>query len=154
MISFVALNSTQIPEIIKLMQQFYTSENYPFDIEIATTLIHQFIKNENLGKAYLIFNNDEIVGYVILTFVFSFEYKGKIAFVDELFIKPNFQGQDIGKKTMAFLKTESIKLSLKLLYLEVENNNIIAQKLYLSQDFTFHDRKIMKYYQKIDCHDF
>ena len=37
------------------------------------------------------------------------------------------------------------KLSLKLIYLEVENHNENAQKLYLASDFTIHSRKIMKH---------
>lgn len=37
------------------------------------------------------------------------------------------------------------KLSLKLLYLEVETHNENAQKLYLAHDFELHNRKLMKY---------
>ena len=32
-----------------------------------------------------------------------------------------------------------------MMYLEVENHNEIAQKLYLANDFEIHNRKIMKF---------
>jgi hypothetical protein len=32
-------------------------------------LFQEFIRNENLGKAWLIFYKNEVVGYLILTFV-------------------------------------------------------------------------------------
>ncbi len=86
-----------------------------------------------------------MVGYVILTFVFSFEYQGRIAFIDELYLKETARGKGIGAKTLQFIKEQIPKLSLKLLYLEVEHHNENAQKLYLANDFEIHNRKLLKY---------
>lgn len=127
------------------MSDFYAIDNYPIDIEVSKKLFQEFIHNENLGKAWLILDDEEIVGYIILTFVFSFEYGGKIAFIDELYIKEIARGKGIGNETIEFIKSESTKLSLKLLYLEVENHNEKAQKLYLAHDFAIHNRKLLKY---------
>ncbi|MBN8640491.1 MAG: GNAT family N-acetyltransferase [Flavobacteriales bacterium] len=127
------------------MSDFYAIDNYPIDIEVSKKLFQEFIHNENLGKAWLILEDEEIVGYVILTFVFSFEYGGTIAFIDELYLKESARGKGIGNKTIEFIKSESTKLSLKLLYLEVENHNEKAQKLYLAHDFAIHNRKLLKY---------
>ena len=128
-----------------MMSDFYAIDNYPIDIEVSKRLFQEFIHNENLGKAWLILEDEEIVGYVILTFVFSFEYGGTIAFIDELYLKESARGKGIGNKTIEFIKSESTKLSLKLLYLEVENHNEKAQKLYLAHDFAIHNRKLLKY---------
>ncbi len=132
-----------------MMQDFYAIDNYPIDIEVTEKLFHEFIKNENLGKAYLICRSEEgriseIIGYVILTFVFSFEYKGRMAFLDELYITQTACGKGIGKQTIDFIKVEAEKAKVKMMYLEIENHNKNAQKLYLANDFVFHNRKIMK----------
>ena len=119
--------------------------NISIKIETSKKLFHQFIENENLGKAWLILNEDEIVGYVILTFVFSFEYQGKIAFLDELYIKNTAQGKGFGKQTLNFIREEAHKLSLKIIYLEVESHNLPAQKLYIANDFEEHKRKLFKH---------
>lgn len=145
MISFESLKSEGIETITSMMRDFYSIDNYPIDSEVSKNLFSEFIQNENLGKAWLIYSDGEVVGYVILTFVFSFEYGGKIAFIDELYIKESARGRRIGTKTIEFLKNEIPKLSLKLLYLEVENHNVSAQKLYIANDFTIHNRKLMKY---------
>ena len=81
---------------------------------------------------------------MILTFVFSFEYKGTIAFLDELYISSKARGKGIGKVALDFIHQEAISLSLKIIYLEVEGHNEIAQKLYLSKDFVIHNRNLMK----------
>ena len=145
MTSFKPLEITDIEVITQMMQDFYAIDNYQMDVEVAKNLFHEFISNENLGKSWLIYSENEIVGYIILTFIFSFEYGGKIAFVDELFIKETARGKGIGKEAIQFIQREVPKLSLKLLYLEVEPHNENAQKLYLAHDFELHNRKLMKY---------
>ena len=145
MTSFKPLEITDISTITQMMQDFYAIDNYPMDVEVAKELFQEFISNENLRKSWLIYSENEIVGYIILTFIFSFEYGGKIAFVDELFIKETARGKGIGKEAIQFIQREVPKLSLKLLYLEVEPHNENAQKLYLAHDFELHNRKLMKY---------
>ena len=145
MTTFKPLEIADIEIITQMMQDFYAIDNYPMDVEVAKTLFQEFISNEHLGKSWLIYSENEIVGYIILTFIFSFEYGGKIAFVDELFIKETARGKGIGKEAIQFIQREVPKLSLKLLYLEVEPHNENAQKLYLAHDFELHNRKLMKY---------
>ena len=145
MTTFKPLEITDISTITQMMQDFYAIDNYPMDVEVAKNLFQEFISNEHLGKSWMIYSENEIVGYIILTFIFSFEYGGKIAFVDELFIKETARGKGIGKEAIQFIQREVPKLSLKLLYLEVEPHNENAQKLYLAHDFELHNRKLMKY---------
>lgn len=150
MIQFKILENSQIEAITKMMQDFYAIDNYPIDIEVSKKLFKEFISDENLGKAFLICHSDEgrtseLVGYVILTYVFSFEYKGRIAFLDELYIKENFRGKGIGKQTIDFIKEQASNQNVKLIYLEVENHNQNAQKLYLANNFEVHNRKLLKH---------
>ncbi len=145
MITFQILQQKQIISIISMMQDFYAIDNYPIDIDESKQLFETFIANPNLGKAWLIYQEEEIVGYVILTFVFSFEYKGILAFLDELYIKNEHQGKGFGKQAVRFIQQESSQLNVKMLYLEVEQHNENAQKLYLAADFVNHNRKILKH---------
>jgi len=145
MTTFKPLSFSEIDEILQMMKEFYAIDHYPFEIEISIKLFHQFLEDENLGKAWLVLNENEIVGYVILTFVFSFEYQGKIAFLDELYIKNIAQGKGFGKQTLHFIRQEAHKLSLKIIYLEVEPHNHPAQKLYIANDFEEHKRKLFKH---------
>jgi len=145
MIQFKTLETYQIETITQMMQNFYAIDNYPIDIDVSKKLFQKFISNENLGKAWLIYSEDELVGYVILTYLFSFEYKGRIAFLDELYIKENFRGKGIGKQTIDFIKEQASNQNVKLIYLEVENHNQNAQKLYLANDFEVHNRKLLKH---------
>jgi len=143
--NFKPLTTNTVDILLPMMQQFYAIDNYPINAVKSAELCRQFISSENLGRAWIIEADGKTAGYVILTFVFSFEYGGRIAFVDELFILPQMQGKGLGRQAIAFIKQQTRPLDIKLLYLEVENHNKIAQKLYLSQGFEMHNRGIMKY---------
>ena len=145
MITFQNLQKSQIDFIVSMMQDFYAIDNYPIHVEESKQLFETFIANSNLGKAWLIYKGEEVIGYVILTFIFSFEYKGILAFLDELYIKKEHQGKGFGKQAVQFIQQESSQLNVKMLYLEVEQHNENAQKLYLAHDFEVHNRKILKY---------
>jgi GNAT superfamily N-acetyltransferase len=148
MIVFKSLEISDIEIIVSMMEDFYSIDNYPIDIATSKTLFKTFLTDENLGKAWLIFSEDKIVGYAILTFVFSFEYKGKIAFLDELYLIESSRGIGIGRKAIQFIKDEVHKLKLKIIYLEIEQHNLSAQKLYIANDFETHNRNLMKYIVK------
>lgn len=147
-IHFKSTTPSDINVIVSLMQDFYAIDHYPMDTEKSKLLFRTFIENETLGESWLIYHNNQIVGYVILTFVFSFEYGGTIAFLDELYLSETARGKGIGKAALQFIQTEALKLKLKVIYLEVENHNENAQKLYIAHDFAVHQRKLMKYIVK------
>jgi len=130
--------------VVGMMRDFYAIDNYPMDVAVSKGLYLEFIENDSLGKGWTISVDGEIAGYAILTFVFSFEYKGRIAFLDELYLSPATRGKGIGKQAVSFL-TEQAKLhSVKIIYLEVEGHNTLAQKLYLSAGYELHNRGLMK----------
>lgn len=145
MVECKTLEFSQIETITQMMQDFYAIDNYPIDVELSKKLFQEFISDEKLGKSWLIYSAEDLVGYVILTYVFSFEYKGRIAFLDELYIKENYRGKGIGKQTIDFIKEQASNQNIKLIYLEVENHNQNAQKLYLANDFEIHHRKLLKF---------
>lgn len=144
MVTFKSITQNDIPGIVSMMSAFYAIDGYPINPVKSSRLFTEFISDETLGKAWLIESDNEIAGYCILTYIFSFEYGGRIAFVDELYIKESFRGKGIGKSSIEIIKAEAAKLSLKLLYLEVEHHNSNAQKLYLAAGFSVHKRNLMQ----------
>ena len=144
MIEFQLLKSTDLEVIVPMMQDFYAIDNYPIQPEKTKKLFKTFIDNENLGNCWLISHNKMVVGYVILTYIFSFEYQGRIAFLDELYLTKNARGKGIGKSALEFIHNQALLKELKTIYLEVESHNEVAKKLYLSNDFIIHNRQLMR----------
>jgi len=137
--------ASDIDLTLAMMREFYAIDNYPMDEHRSRQLFNMFLENESLGKSWLILDDGDVVGYLILTFLFSFEFGGKIAFVDELYVSQRARGKGIGRSTVEFVKAEAKIHDVKMLYLEVEHHNTLAQKLYGSAGFDVHKRRFMQY---------
>lgn len=145
MTTFKSLEHQEIPTIVALMTDFYQIDGYLIDPNLSEKLFADFIEKPDLGRAWIIYEDQEVVGYLILAFMFSFEYGGTIAFLDELYLNEKSRGKGLGKKAVAFVQDQAAKFNLKLLYLEIEHHNSTAQKLYLAAGFELHNRNIMRY---------
>lgn len=144
MITFKPFEISDIDTVLVLMQDFYAIDGYPIDAAVSEKLLKQFISDDQLGKGWMIAFNNEIIGYVILTFVFSFEYKGRIAFLDELYLAASARAKGIGKLVVDFIHQQALACDIKVIYLEVEGHNEAAKKLYLSKEFAIHNRQLMR----------
>lgn len=132
-----------ISGILKFMKNFYGISSYPFDEKKNEEPLRDLINNENLGRLWIIEFNSGAVGYMILTFGYSIEYKGRDAFIDELFIEEEFRGKGIGKAAMNFVVNEARKLGINAVHLEVERDNEAAKNLYLKNNFKDNGRTLM-----------
>ncbi|UZR99224.1 GNAT family N-acetyltransferase [Chondrinema litorale] len=132
-----------IPLVLDMMKDFNEIYNYPFDAELGSINLNKLINNKELGRFWIIYQGGLIAGYVALTFGFSFEYKGRDAFIDELFLKESFRNKGIGKQTMEFLEKQAIDLDLGAIHMEVERENDKAMRLYSKQGYGDFDRNML-----------
>jgi GNAT superfamily N-acetyltransferase len=142
-VTFTTAQQEDIPEILEMMADFYAIDHYPFDAALNQKNLEYFLANGDLGRLYLIREESETLGYIVLTFGFSFEYGGRNAFIDEFFLKSAARGKGIGTQTMKFVTEEAKKLEIKALHLEVENHNERANQLYFRQGFTGKNRSLL-----------
>ncbi len=134
---------SDIPELCRMMKDFYAIDLYPFDEKTTQENFLKFINDNNLGECFTILSEGEIAGYIILVKYFSFEFGGTILFLDELFVKPEFQGRSLGKKALEFVKDYSVENNFRVVLLEIENHNDKAKKLYENYGFQNHKRSLM-----------
>ncbi|MEM8968765.1 MAG: GNAT family N-acetyltransferase [Bacteroidota bacterium] len=142
-ISFKNAQSEDIPQILEMMSEFYAIDHYSFDAAINEKNLTEFINSPTLGRLYLIREEATTVGYIVLTFGFSFEYGGRDAFIDEFFLKATHRRKGIGTQTMELIEKEATKLAIKVLHLEVETHNTFANRLYIRQGFARNKRSLL-----------
>jgi ribosomal protein S18 acetylase RimI-like enzyme len=129
--------------LLGMMERFYAIDNYPFNRETASSNLRTFIDNDQLGRLWVIHFDNTPIGYLALTFGFSFEYGGRDAFIDELFIEENFRNLGIGSEAMHLVEQEAVLLDVKAIHLEVEKNNATGNRIYLKQGYTSNDRTLL-----------
>lgn len=140
---FRSMESQDIRLVASMMRAFYLIDGYPFDKGIAEENLRIFLNNESLGRLWLILVDEQVIGYLVLTFGFSFEFRGRDAFLDELYIADPYRSSGYGTKAVDFAAEQAKQLGIKALHLEVEHHNEKAKAVYNKSGFKAHDRILM-----------
>jgi ribosomal protein S18 acetylase RimI-like enzyme len=142
-IQFRLATNADIALLLDFMQQFYAIDQYAFDEDIARATLQTFITDHTLGRLWLIDEDTQPVGYIAITFGYSFEYHGRDAFIDELFLLASHRSRGIGTLALQFANKACQELGVKALHLEVEQTNHAAQALYCKMGFVSHAQRYL-----------
>jgi ribosomal protein S18 acetylase RimI-like enzyme len=85
-------------------------------------------------------DRDVAAGYLAVCFGFSIELGGNDAFVDEVFVAPEYRGRGHGTQLLEFAAVDCGQLGVRALHLEVDQRNTRAQQLYESLGYDKRDR--------------
>jgi len=132
-----------IDQLLLFMERFYAIDGYPFKKEQTRTSLNEFISQPDRGMIWLIKESDIPIGYIILAVIYSFEFDGRNALVDEFYLEKEYRGKGIGKNVMEYVVGEATKMNIKALHLEVEHHNHSAIELYRKFSFNDHHRMLM-----------
>lgn len=73
-------------------------------------------------------------GVRLTSYTFSQEAGGKVVWLEELYIRPQFRCQGLGKEFFTYVD-EKIAPTVKRIRLEIEPDNLRAKKLYLAMGY-------------------
>ncbi|PHN08201.1 GNAT family N-acetyltransferase [Flavilitoribacter nigricans] len=142
-VNFELAHRQDIPTILGMMERFYQIDGYPFREAKSRHNLNLFLSNPELGRFWLIRVADEVAGYIVLAYGFSFEYGGRDAFIDEFFIEAPYRDRGIGRQTIEFVAEAAVQLGVHAIHLEVENHNDKGNRLYARQGFEGKERAML-----------
>lgn len=102
----------------------------------------ELLANTVYGVAYLVQEENTLIGYLVICFDYSLEYGGKGAWIDELFVEASHRGKGIGTQLLDLAEAASREHNAKFLHLEVNHGNP-AIELYRRRGFADHHRYLM-----------
>jgi len=125
---------------------------YFFDEAVVREVLRKLLVSPDLGRAWVFLDEETLVGYIVLTFGYSFEYHGRDSFIDELYIEPQYRRQGIGKRAMQFVEERARELGVNAIHLEVDQGNDPAAELYRRSGYDDHSRFLMTKWLKPGKH--
>jgi ribosomal protein S18 acetylase RimI-like enzyme len=139
-----------LEELLPLMRAMQLEDPWsePFVESALRANLDQLLRLPSYGAVFLVREGSTPVAYLALCFDFSLEYRGKGAWIDELFVVPSCRGRGIGTQLLAQAESASRELGAQCLHLEVNHENP-AVALYRRRGFVDHDRYLMT---KALCH--
>jgi ribosomal protein S18 acetylase RimI-like enzyme len=130
-----------LPMMRALAQQ--DPEVIPFNKSSARAAFHQFLSLPAFGRIWLLYEGPTLVGYIVLTLGFSFEFQGHDAFIDELYIAPAHRRRGFGRQAVAFVEQKAREMGVHAVHLEVDHGNEPALELYRRTGYVDHARFLM-----------
>ena len=117
--------------VMPMVEEFYKSDavDHPVPSEILDrSFLAAADPTETLLRGVLVYDGDQVAGYVYITLCYSAEVGGRCVFIEEIFLKPAFRGRGFGHKIMAWVQEEYP--SARRFRLEVTSVNATAAGLY------------------------
>jgi len=126
----VPVTIADVDQLMPLVGEFYAHFGYPYEPVGHQIIIENFIKNAHLGSLWLIQTEGINAGYLALTYGFTFEFLGRDAFVDELYITEKYRSQGLGEYALKQIQVKVPSLGLVAVHLQTEAYNGRAKRLY------------------------
>ncbi len=142
MIDFLHENDAK--ECIAMMSEFYSSSAVLHGVpqEFIENTVKQALSGSPYIKVIIYKSAGEYAGYCNLSFTYSGEVGGKVALIEEVFVRDKFRGKGIGTALLNFVR-DKYDSDVKRYRLEVVQNNEKAIKLYCALGFEMLDYKQM-----------
>ncbi|MBD0370927.1 MAG: GNAT family N-acetyltransferase [Pyrinomonadaceae bacterium] len=121
-----------VPLLVDLMEEFYAEGIYPLDREWARASFSALLQDDSRGAVWIVYQDSEPAGYVVLTIRFSMEFGGLDAFIDDMFIRPSYRRKGLGRAVLAALFEECERRKVLAVHVEVGQDNVAANALYRS----------------------
>lgn len=142
-VQFRPATTADLDALLPLVEEFHGLEKLPFDSQMDREVLLQLLIDNRLGQIILAVWEGETAGYTIITFGFSVEFRGRDAFIDELFVRPHLQGRGIGTRLLELAAEGCRAAGVKALHLEVDHTNSRAQALYTQFGFKDNQRYLL-----------
>ena len=133
--SFRVAEPADADTLVEMMRDFNAHERIAFDESEVRAVLAQLFANDSHGLACLILLGEQVAGYVVITFGFSIEFRGRDALIDELFIKDEFRGRGLGSAALRHAEGVCRDRRIRALHLEVDRGNTRAQSVYARAGF-------------------
>jgi GNAT superfamily N-acetyltransferase len=135
---------SDLDSLLLLMRHMQRDDPWaaPFDKLIVRRSLSELLHSPAYGLIFMACDGQVPIAYLAICFDFSLEYRGKGAWIDELFVEPSYRGKGIGTRLLDLAESASREYGAQTLHLEVSHGNRVIE-LYRRRGFVDHQRYLM-----------
>lgn len=124
------LGSQDLEALLPLITEYHAFEGVDMPAAARREAAAGLLADPALGSVWAIVEEEEWIGYIALTHGYSIEFRGRDAFIDEIYLREGHRGRGIGAEVLAAVKARARRAGIRALHLEVDRGNRAAQSLY------------------------
>lgn len=129
-----ALGPGDLAHAATWVRAYYDFDGIPWNSGIEPAL-KQLLGDSRLGRFFVFEEQEQAVGYAVLSFGFDHETGGRLGVVNDFFFSEASRGQGMGGQAMALLEEFAREEGLTFLELVVLRHNDRARRFYLRNGF-------------------
>jgi GNAT superfamily N-acetyltransferase len=135
--------SSDLELLLGLHEEFSREDGVAFEAANARATLAGLLREPSLGGAWIIEREGQPVGYFILCFGYSIEFRGRDAFLDEIYVRPDARGRGLAGQALEVARAECLKAGVRALHLEVRRGNHAARDFYRRSGFAERESYLM-----------
>ena len=125
------LKSRDLPNLLKLAQAYWGFEKIRgFRAKDYRKLAVKILKNPSLGRIWVAVEGDRLLGYLVVVFLMSLEYRGIAAEIDELYVDRMERGRGVGDSLLKAAGKRLTKEGVVQICLRVGKSNAVGIRFY------------------------
>ena len=122
--------------LVPLVEQYWRFEAIEgFDAARVASLLEQVLKDAALGRAWIATVGGMPAGYLLAVFVFSLEFQGLTAEIDELFVVQRHRSLGLGGKLLDSAEAHFRAAGCTHVALQIGRDNEAARAFYQRRGF-------------------
>ena len=122
--------------LLPMIRQYWRFEAIEgFDATRVASLLERVLGDSTLGRAWIASVDGAPAGYLLAVFVFSLEYQGLTAEIDELFVVERFRGLGLGGKLLDAAEAHFRDTGCTHVALQIGRDNQAARAFYQRRGF-------------------
>jgi ribosomal protein S18 acetylase RimI-like enzyme len=125
------LTISDIEQLLPLIESYWRHDTIVgYEPSRLRRQLTEFLSEAAYGCGWLATHGNAAVGYLLCSFVYSFEHGGLMAEIDELFVAAPHRRQGIGRALLGRAQAELATRGYRSLQLQVADDNTQAQGFY------------------------
>ena len=121
---------TDLDDLIVLMRHYYAEDGLAYEPHRARAALAGLLETPEYGAVWVLRDGSAAVGYLALCVGYSLEMGGRDAFVDEVFVAPEYRGKGLGAGMVKAAIETARSSGVQALHLTVEQGNRRAAEVY------------------------
>ncbi|HEU4429763.1 MAG TPA: GNAT family N-acetyltransferase [Myxococcota bacterium] len=142
-VSIQRARARDLRELLPLVEAFQREEGYAAGDAALAEALGALLRDEGAGCVLIARDAGAAIGYGALCHGYSIEFRGRDAFVDELYVAPEQRGRGLGRALLRALEAHARAVGVRKLHLEVEQQNAGARRLYVAERFRANGRELL-----------
>jgi GNAT superfamily N-acetyltransferase len=139
-IAFAPADAADRKQIINLLHHYFSDHQLPATDDRIAVIVDGILGHPEHGFFHVARASSMVVGLACVHYNWTLEHYGKSAWLDDLFVRPDYRHRGVGKQLMLAAIERARRAGCHAIDFEVDEQNEWAGELARAEGFTVVDR--------------